>query len=1205
VGGGPAPDFTTTLLRTDDLLSLTLNFFNLQLSSDKKELVPIHPGQTSYISADFGPQHVLEEAFEQSPPPMQDPSTTPPAGSPIRSLIAGKSRVVFVVPAGNSIGYSVEGLLAAFGALPMNVAGNALPADGVTSVTTPKMAFVLPQRLQRMAALRAARGLSQPSALPILSDAVTIPGIGTIPIPITLPPPLPAPPAELDTALELPTRLVLSPNQFGGWAHALGTVTSPTSGRTEVWHTRLGVLVNGAVDESNTNVAARTVRAIWTRDPGAQFAQDEWARGVTNNPTLTPPNDLPPFPASLTPQDRVNIVFESSNFGRFRHRRSPKAVNANRLMLSALGGWLDLKGDFGDKTQSSLLQWEHRATMGRDHYVKVVTSGVLYPWGNRAVLIKITERRLTNGAEALWTHFYIVVKQPTVVYDDGGDPGLQKLLRQFQFTEITFTTLSTPELDGPSGPDPAPIVVTPLGGTSPYLFKMVGKDHTGRDIHLEVPAVWTPTKADSLGRSFIVYGGGAMAKDGGTALQILFDPLAWASPTNGQRIAFAPESADPKVPPGKTTFETHSVTHGSAGAVGFPYVGESKPPFVPQMANAAVAVEALRGFGNHEGTSDVSFHPAYIDNAFDPSLNGAEAILGLKVPPQIDFSQHSDKTGGFMAPNMAVTALSRISGPVGGSNPANIASGAFDPSDFFSGLLNEAKVFGVFTLDKIIPIGDLLNHAPKFITDALNEIDTLLADAHTIENLLTDPTVNPLPPQLSAIQSLVTTIETQATAIVSAVASFATTADATDAKTAMSALKTALDQLPGDLDNLTKDPTIVVPGPLTQLRSMAASLAKMLDALDSTIEPLLTAYQDVVDFAKTQTFKLEWSTPLKPFVFGGQPLFDPKGNKSFFLKAEMRLKATGGKPAGVDLVCGIDPFDINLLGSTTFITVHVQQLQFELKAGSKADVSAALAHPGIEFKGPLSFVQTLTSIIPLDGFTDPPGIDVDASGITASFSLPIPSLAIGVFALTNISIGASLHVPFIGATPLNVGFNFCTRDEPFHLTIMFIGGGGFFGVTFDPNGIEVLEAAFEAGASLSVDFGVASGSISAMIGVYFKMESSAATLTGYFRLRGEVDVLGIITASIELYLELTYESASGKVTGHAELTIDVKIVFFHIGVKISCTKRFAGGNGDPSFLQMMQPWGAADVNLHATLPTEFANLPGYDPWNDYLLSFAA
>ena len=67
-------------------------------------------------------------------------------------------------------------------------------------------------------------------------------------------------------------------------------------------------------------------------------------------------------------------------------------------------------------------------------------------------------------------------------------------------------------------------------------------------------------------------------------------------------------------------------------------------------------------------------------------------------------------------------------------------------------------------------------------------------------------------------------------------------------------------------------------------------------------------------------------------------------------------------------------------------------------------------------------------------------------------------------------------------------------------TPAFLGGGGFFGVTIDPNGVQILEAAFEFGASISVDFGVASGGVEVMAGIYFRMEQDDASLTGYFRL---------------------------------------------------------------------------------------------------------
>ena len=94
-----------------------------------------------------------------------------------------------------------------------------------------------------------------------------------------------------------------------------------------------------------------------------------------------------------------------------------------------------------------------------------------------------------------------------------------------------------------------------------------------------------------------------------------------------------------------------------------------------------------------------------------------------------------------------------------------------------------------------------------------------------------------------------------------------------------------------------------------------------------------------------------------------------------------------------------------------------------------------------------------------------------------------------------------------------------------------------------------------------------------MAGVYFCLRTqdgeTSATLTGYFRARGEVDVLGLITASIEIYLELTYETASGKAVGRASISVEVSVCMLSFSVSISCEKKFAGSSGDPTFAEVM------------------------------------
>jgi len=238
---------------------------------------------------------------------------------------------------------------------------------------------------------------------------------------------------------------------------------------------------------------------------------------------------------------------------------------------------------------------------------------------------------------------------------------------------------------------------------------------------------------------------------------------------------------------------------------------------------------------------------------------------------------------------------------------------------------------------------------------------------------------------------------------------------------------------------------------------------------------------------------------------------------------------------------------------------------FTAKSGSKTDVDVDF--DDIEFAGPLGFINELRNYIPLTGFKDPPSLDVTAEGIRASYSLGIPSVAFGVFSLENISLSAALNIPFDGQ-PVRVRFAFCERENPFLLTVSMFGGGGFFGVALGLDGVEILEASLEFGGSLSLDIGVASGGVYVMAGIYFKLEGEAAVLTGYLRCGGGLEILGIITISVEFYLGLTYESVGNKVWGEATLTVEIEILFFSVSVDMSVRREFAGSPA-PAFADLM------------------------------------
>jgi hypothetical protein len=116
-----------------------------------------------------------------------------------------------------------------------------------------------------------------------------------------------------------------------------------------------------------------------------------------------------------------------------------------------------------------------------------------------------------------------------------------------------------------------------------------------------------------------------------------------------------------------------------------------------------------------------------------------------------------------------------------------------------------------------------------------------------------------------------------------------------------------------------------------------------------------------------------------------------------------------------------------------------------------------------------------------------------------------------------------------------------------------------------------VEAAFEFGATASIDLGVASGGVHIMAGIYFKLEikkgEDYATLTGFFRMGGELSILGLISLSLEFLLSFTYKGTpnGGKAFGIASLTVKIEILCFSKSIEITVEKQFGGKSADPIF----------------------------------------
>ncbi|MFT4134972.1 hypothetical protein [Microbacterium sp.] len=972
-------------------------------------------------------------------------------------------------------------------------------------------------------------------------------------------------PTEEETAIEAPYRLVISPSSEGRWVHADAPVAADDTPRNvELWHSRLGLASGQSVTERGD--ARRIVRAIWTRDRDG-LTQAQWRTNEDsdlNHPLSTPQGGADqPFRGSLNRADRHRIVRQTAErWPGIRDPRSVRPVRADKLWLSSLGAWLDLHGSWYTKEYSNLdpgmpsvLAWDHIAPLGRDQWVRVVYPGYLYPTGHAAALVKITERRVTENpaVASLYQIKFLVVSEPSRTYDAADWP----------FSRVDLTPTTTPPLADPDAVadddySSQTYFWPELGDGSSFAFSLDVWDKDGRPGSLRAPLLWVAEHFDKPDEVDEEYDG---------------DPRR-VIPAFGQAFAFTPRS-----PAGDSVTETQTLRFRGRAAR-----GES----TPFLSSADVVMDAARRLSN-VGPIRIVYNDSYLANGLGAqpgAANSGQVWANVLLPeaktdrqdaldevvalPAVSFgtpAAGSDRAGGFVTPDLPIRGLSTLTGAVG--DVANMENLTFEPEEFFKGAF--PKLFGLVDLWELIESVTDLANMPNLASEAVEAITKLVGDIEKLLSSLTEVVETAPAEAAAAAQAALTPIE----GVFAAIGDLLAPDNPDPVSDRIAGLAAAFQNVAASLGAVPVTHPLIPPVVRTTLASLVDAIGTAATATDMVAQ--LTRLLETFEPGRLEaSFRYDFH----PRLFTHWPDADftlielaPDG---FTLAVEGRVSGTGS--ASVRAMAEIRGLTLHLFGkedqdAAPLVRIPFENLSFIAGSDGKAEVDVNLGE--ITFLGVLSFVEVLKDFIPLDGFSDPPFLEVDTSGLKAGFTLPIPSVSVGVFNLSNISLGADVQVPFLGEA-LSFGFNFCTRERPFNLSVMCIGGGGWFLIRLNPKGLTVLELGLEAGVMLAVDFGVASGSISATLGIYLRLESEKGSLTGYFRLRGEVDVLGLISASIELYLELVYHFDSGKMIGTARLTIEVSVLCFSGSVTIECTRQFAGSKGDPSLRdQLLEPDGTA------------------------------
>jgi hypothetical protein len=108
---------------------------------------------------------------------------------------------------------------------------------------------------------------------------------------------------------------------------------------------------------------------------------------------------------------------------------------------------------------------------------------------------------------------------------------------------------------------------------------------------------------------------------------------------------------------------------------------------------------------------------------------------------------------------------------------------------------------------------------------------------------------------------------------------------------------------------------------------------------------------------------------------------------------------------------------------------------------------------------------------------------------------------------------------------------------------------------------------------------------------------------------GSLEILGIITLSIEFYLGMEYKITENELWGQAKLTVKVEVLFFSASVELSVERRLAGGgdSGGQSTSAKRRIGGRVELANPAVNQSggNFEDLISQDDWAKYTEAFAA
>ena len=336
---------------------------------------------------------------------------------------------------------------------------------------------------------------------------------------------------------------------------------------------------------------------------------------------------------------------------------------------------------------------------------------------------------------------------------------------------------------------------------------------------------------------------------------------------------------------------------------------------------------------------------------------------------------------------------------------------------------------------------------------------------------------------------------------------------------------------------------------LQNMRLFGISLSSLLDSF--SVPPAITQIMGADGLPRG--VELHWDgqtlNTAGPFVAHGKQTADPTVLTLHIVQTAERRTTE----------CMMSAFMLDLpTAGAGLVTASFESLAFRQVDGHPPTLE--VGDFDFSFNGVLKLLQKLEQAVDLGGRA--PVIKAGPDGVRATYQLRIDDVP-GLFTMRNIVVNVELDIPFRKGSP-SISISFASRESPFQLSIPPFGGGGYALVRLDGQGLRQVEACLEFGGVMTVDFKVVAAEVHALGAVRFSLLGGTVAMSAYVRLGGSVTLFGLVTLSVELRVDLTYDDLADRLTGRATLVIELDLALYADAVELDTgTFVLAGSSAAP------------------------------------------